>query len=285
MVKAKDLDGIVVAESNVLSVTTLSEGLSDMQKSEIPFSIEMLPPHLQDIIHASPQLKDFILSTPFEELRYRLMEDDAPEGIEPHILMEIAQELSASYDVDPLESTNDFNLLSVPSTEGQFISVQCGSSHSLALKEDGTVWAWGYNIYGQLGDGEMEYSVYSKSVAGTPLQNNSVSVLTTALLGKKLNLLIKVQNIQSLSNKTFTIKYDTSQIDGVFDLCGLTYKRDLNIGAVARTNITILQNSPGIIRFIVNRDIPEGKSWSGIINTIVFEPSISGQVEFLYEME
>jgi alpha-tubulin suppressor-like RCC1 family protein len=32
-------------------------------------------------------------------------------------------------------------------------AVAAGSSHSLALKEDGTVWAWGYNSDGQLGDG------------------------------------------------------------------------------------------------------------------------------------
>ena len=28
-----------------------------------------------------------------------------------------------------------------------------GISHSLAIKTDGTLWAWGFNIYGQLGDG------------------------------------------------------------------------------------------------------------------------------------
>jgi hypothetical protein len=28
-----------------------------------------------------------------------------------------------------------------------------GMLHSLALKSNGTVWAWGYNIYGKLGDG------------------------------------------------------------------------------------------------------------------------------------
>jgi alpha-tubulin suppressor-like RCC1 family protein len=32
-------------------------------------------------------------------------------------------------------------------------AIAAGSSHSLALKEDGTVWAWGYNFDGQLGDG------------------------------------------------------------------------------------------------------------------------------------
>jgi len=32
-------------------------------------------------------------------------------------------------------------------------AIAAGGNHSLALKDDGTVWAWGYNLYGQLGDG------------------------------------------------------------------------------------------------------------------------------------
>jgi alpha-tubulin suppressor-like RCC1 family protein len=32
-------------------------------------------------------------------------------------------------------------------------SIAAGRYHNLALKDDGTVWAWGYNNYGQLGDG------------------------------------------------------------------------------------------------------------------------------------
>jgi pimeloyl-ACP methyl ester carboxylesterase len=34
------------------------------------------------------------------------------------------------------------------------ISVSTGSNHNLALKKDGTVWAWGNNQFGQLGNGE-----------------------------------------------------------------------------------------------------------------------------------
>ena len=30
--------------------------------------------------------------------------------------------------------------------------VRCGHYHSMALKSDGTVWAWGWNRYGQLGN-------------------------------------------------------------------------------------------------------------------------------------
>lgn len=32
-------------------------------------------------------------------------------------------------------------------------NVAAGSAHSIALQNNGTVWAWGYNYYGQLGDG------------------------------------------------------------------------------------------------------------------------------------
>jgi alpha-tubulin suppressor-like RCC1 family protein len=33
------------------------------------------------------------------------------------------------------------------------VGISAGYSHSLAVKSDGTVWSWGYNSYGQLGNG------------------------------------------------------------------------------------------------------------------------------------
>src|SRR5207248_15835 len=43
-----------------------------------------------------------------------------------------------------------------------------GENHSLALKSDGTVWAWGVNGYGQLGDGTTTNS-------STPVQVRDLS--------------------------------------------------------------------------------------------------------------
>ena len=33
--------------------------------------------------------------------------------------------------------------------------VSLGSNHTLAIKTDGTLWAWGYNLYGQVGDNTL----------------------------------------------------------------------------------------------------------------------------------
>ncbi|MGD0090079.1 MAG: PKD domain-containing protein [Planctomycetota bacterium] len=36
---------------------------------------------------------------------------------------------------------------------GRAVAIACGNYHSMALKVDGTVWCWGFNSVGQLGDG------------------------------------------------------------------------------------------------------------------------------------
>src|ERR1019366_285477 len=38
-------------------------------------------------------------------------------------------------------------------TDTKWVTISCGSYHSTALKSDGTLWTWGYNNHGQLGNG------------------------------------------------------------------------------------------------------------------------------------
>jgi alpha-tubulin suppressor-like RCC1 family protein len=53
----------------------------------------------------------------------------------------------------------------VPGLTG-VVQVAAGASDSLALRSDGTVWAWGYNFHGQLGDGSTTDRTTPVQVAG-----------------------------------------------------------------------------------------------------------------------
>ncbi len=48
------------------------------------------------------------------------------------------------------------------------IAIAAGSQHTVGLKSDGTVWAWGANSYGQLGDGTAVQKAFPVSVPGVP---------------------------------------------------------------------------------------------------------------------
>lgn len=85
----------------------------------------------------------------------------------------------------PMETdTGEFNLFSLPTVEGQFIKVAAGTYHSLALKEDGTVWACGNNTHGQLGDG-------TSTDRNTPVQVNNLSGVTAIAAGYFHSLALK----------------------------------------------------------------------------------------------
>jgi len=45
-------------------------------------------------------------------------------------------------------------------------AIAAGSLHTIALKKDGTVWAWGYNSFGQLGDGTLTSKTTPVQVIG-----------------------------------------------------------------------------------------------------------------------
>jgi len=53
-----------------------------------------------------------------------------------------------------------------PAGRGGWISVAAGDRHTVAIRSDGTLWAWGWNNYGQLGDGTT-IDQYSPKKIGT----------------------------------------------------------------------------------------------------------------------
>ena len=153
-----------------------------------------------------------------------------------------------------------------------------GSDHSLALKNDGTVNAWGYNYYGQLGIGEKYYCEYAKYSFGIPFTQINTTCTVTCNTGAAFNLVLRLKNMNNITGKIFTITYNPNDINSI-DLCKMTFVKELNLGVISGTTITIIQNGPGIIKFTVDKPIPKDKTWSGTINVIEFKPIVSGQVE------
>jgi hypothetical protein len=64
------------------------------------------------------------------------------------------------------------------------MAIAAGGFHSLALKGDGTVWAWGYNRDGQLGDGTTTNRT-------TPVQVSGLSGVTAIAAGTHHSLALK----------------------------------------------------------------------------------------------
>lgn len=62
--------------------------------------------------------------------------------------------------------------------------VSSGDDHSVAIKTDGTLWAWGYNFYGSLGDG----TVISRS---SPVQIGSLTTWSQALSANEFTIAVK----------------------------------------------------------------------------------------------
>src|SRR5450432_1551772 len=60
-------------------------------------------------------------------------------------------------------------------------SLSAGSAHDLALKSDGTVWAWGDNGDGQLGNGSLNGS-------GTPVPVSTISGVVSVAAGENFSL-------------------------------------------------------------------------------------------------
>lgn len=82
------------------------------------------------------------------------------EGI--HALTVIGKDISNNW--QPEEDATTFLWIVGPPA-----SVDSGIYYSVALKPDGTVWSWGRNYYGQLGDGSPTHSTFNQTLVPTQL--------------------------------------------------------------------------------------------------------------------
>lgn len=104
-------------------------------------------------------------------------------------------------------------------------TVACGNGHTIALKNDGTLWSWGNNTYGQLGDNTVAHK-------SSPVQISHPTSL-------------KWEYIKAGSFSTFAI--DTA---GVLWGWGFNSKGELGIGTNSHTSTPVQIISDSIITSI-----------------------------------
>jgi alpha-tubulin suppressor-like RCC1 family protein len=102
-------------------------------------------------------------------------------------------------------------------------AVAAGQYHSIALKTDGTVWAWGYNKYGQLGDGTTTDST-------TPVQISGLTDVTAIAAGSLHTIALKpdgtvwawgANSAGKLGDGTTTDSATPVQVSGLTDVAGI----------------------------------------------------------------
>ena len=69
-------------------------------------------------------------------------------------------------------------------TDKDWTTISAGEKHTIALKKDGSLWAWGWNYYGQIGDG-------TNTNPNTPLQIGTDKDWTTISAGGEHTIALK----------------------------------------------------------------------------------------------
>lgn len=107
---------------------------------------------------------------------------------------------------------NQYNTPFQIGTDNNWVDISSTGSHTLAIKTDGSLWSWGDNLYGQLGDG----TTITKS---SPVNITCPTTLSTNLVDYNFNF-IKVY--PNPTNSIVNIEAHDSQIEKIelYDLTG-----------------------------------------------------------------
>jgi alpha-tubulin suppressor-like RCC1 family protein len=116
-------------------------------------------------------------------------------------------------------------------------TISAGGSHSLAMKADGSLWAWGLNNAGQLGNG-------TNTNSNVPLQVKGLCNVTTAIQENSIENSILVYPNPTSGIVTISTNQTVASID-VFDVTGKLVHSQNNIKQ-HNSSIDLSQLSNGI---------------------------------------
>jgi len=98
--------------------------------------------------------------------------------------------------------------------------------------------------------------------------------ILTVTAGQNILVTLSGQNIQNFSN-VYTFTYDATVLS-LKDFAAQIGMGSVQSGEIAQTDLEIISLTNGTITFRVNKAIPSGKSWSGVITVLRFQALQSG---------
>jgi len=127
----------------------------------------------------------------------------------------------------------------------EITAVAAGASHSVSLKKDGTVWAWGNNDAGQLGDGTFNVSEFPVKVSGI------TDVVAIAAGNNHVLVLKKDGTVWGWGNNTLGQLADAASITTPSHLAGL---KDVVAIAAGAMHSTVLKKDGTVWAFGYNEN-------------------------------
>ncbi|MBJ6362770.1 fibronectin type III domain-containing protein [Paenibacillus sp. GCM10012307] len=131
---------------------------------------------------------------------------------------------------------------------------------------------------------EHKYRIRMRNLVGVGewsdlIVNNTLTARLTK--GQSVDLGLTASNVTDFSRYTLMVNYDPNAIE-ILDLSTMTGKPELSPGKIEGTDITITQFTPGSITFVCDKTIPNGESWSGVINSIKMKAKVNGGSSLTY---
>ncbi|SEN00360.1 hypothetical protein SAMN05216180_2422, partial [Hydrogenoanaerobacterium saccharovorans] len=88
--------------------------------------------------------------------------------------------------------------------------------------------------------------------------------------GQFYNFTVSANNVTNFKDIVYVLNYDNKYFD-IVNLFNGVNPTKTTIGEVPGTEITILEITPTKIKFKCNKEVPAGKSWSGVVNIITLK--------------
>jgi alpha-tubulin suppressor-like RCC1 family protein len=106
------------------------------------------------------------------------------------------------------------------------------------------------------------------STPGTA-NNTASSIEFTTTQNQTYTIALNASDIDTFSGKIYTINYVPARLQ-LLDFAAQTASPNIAAGAVAGTPLTIVSHANGVLKFTVDRNIPSGYSWSGVLTMLQF---------------